>query len=236
MIHISIKMFLSTLTTCKSNYKMKQFSVCHIYYKCKIHFVSGSIQLRGYNVHTNKSKENTFCVRLNPAPRLQYNIQYTKQMKMKYMFKIYYLVTIMEHARIFVKGKGKYILHLAQSGSEVTIQYTIYKANENEIHVKRNVQIKLQYTPSDHPCKLRVPLEVPVLFPPYMSCELCIPRLDCNTSCMDGQKVGILHDCHQIVLCSLMQGLHCTSCPLEWTFVDPSPCQLFVGEVGGIPS
>ena len=71
---------------------MKQFSVCHIYYKCKIHFVFGSIRLRGYNVHTNKSNENTFCpaqsgsevtmyiqikatkihfVRLNPAPRLQ---------------------------------------------------------------------------------------------------------------------------------------------------------------------
>ena len=123
----------------------------------KIHFVSGSIRLRGYNVHTNKSKENTFCVRLNPAPRLQYNIQYTKQMKMKYMFKIYYLVTIMEHARIFVKGKGhtfcvrlnlaprlqyniqysKFCVRLNQSGSEVTIQYTIYKANENEIHVKK---------------------------------------------------------------------------------------------------
>ena len=37
----------------------------------KIHFVSGSIWLRGYNVHTNKSKENTFCVRLNLALRLQ---------------------------------------------------------------------------------------------------------------------------------------------------------------------
>ena len=46
----------------------------------KIHFVSGSIWLQGYNVHRNKSKENTFCVRLNPAPRLQY----AKQMKMKY--------------------------------------------------------------------------------------------------------------------------------------------------------
>ena len=32
-----------------------------------------------------KGNGNTFCVRLNPAPRLQYNIQYTKQMKMKYM-------------------------------------------------------------------------------------------------------------------------------------------------------
>ena len=28
-------------------------------------------------------------------------------------------------------------LHPAQSSSEVTIQYTIYKANENEIHVKK---------------------------------------------------------------------------------------------------
>ena len=57
---------------------------------------------------------------------------------------------------------------------------------------------KLNYTPSDHPCKLRVPLQVPVLFPPYMSGKLYIPQLDCNTSCMDGQKVGILHDCLQL--------------------------------------
>ena len=51
------------------------------------YILSGSIRLRGYNVHTNK----IHFVRLNPAPRLQnyktlhYKIQYTKQMKMKYM-------------------------------------------------------------------------------------------------------------------------------------------------------
>ena len=39
-------MFLSTLMTCKSNYKMKQFSVCHIYYKCKIHFFLLKVSLR----------------------------------------------------------------------------------------------------------------------------------------------------------------------------------------------
>ena len=64
----------------------------------KIHFVSGSIRLQGYNVHTNKSNENTFCpaqsgsevtmytqikatkihfVRLNPAPKLQCTLQNT---------------------------------------------------------------------------------------------------------------------------------------------------------------
>ena len=30
-----------------------------------------------------------------------------------------------------------FFLRLAQSGSEVTIQHTIYKANENQIHVKK---------------------------------------------------------------------------------------------------
>ena len=58
--------------------------------------------------------------------------------------------------------------------------------------------------PSDHPCKLWVALQVPVLFPPYTSGKLDIPGLDCDTSCMDGQKVGILHDGYKIVFGSLM--------------------------------
>ena len=143
---------------------------------------------------------------------------------MKYMFKIYYLVTIMEDARILAL--------IFASGS---IRLRGYNIQSKWKWNTCKEMFKLNYTPSDHPCKLQVALQVPVPFPPYMSSKLDIPRLDCNTSCMDGQKVGILHDCHQIVLRSLMEGLHCTSCPLEWTFVDPPRCQLLVSEVGGIP-
>ena len=153
---------------------------------------------------------------------------------MKYMFKMFkpkentlHLLSGNNHGRCQNIG----IYFCVRLNLALRLQYTL---QENEDTCKKEM-FKLNYAPSDHPCKLRVALQVPVLFPPYTSGELDIPWLDCNTSCMDGQKVGILHDCHQIVLCSLMEGLHCTLCPPEWTFVNPPPCQFLVSDVGSIP-
>ena len=70
--------------------------------------------------------------------------------------------------------------------------------------------------PSDHPCKLGIALQVPVLCPTDTSCQLDISGLDCDPLSMDGQKVGILHNGDQVVLCCLVKGFYGVSLPSQW--------------------
>ena len=183
-----------------------------------------------------------FCVRLNSALKLQHTLQVKVKIHVLsgnnhgrcQNIGIYFCVRLNLAPRLqhTLQVKAKENTFCIRLNLAPKLQHTL---QENENTCKNKEMFNLNYAPSDHLCKLRVALQVPVLFPPYMSGELDIPGLDCNTSCMDGQKVGILHDCYQIVLSSLMQGLNCTSCPPEWTFVNFSPCQFLVSDVGGIP-
>ena len=54
-------------------------------YKANENEIHVSNLLSGNNHGTCQNIGIYFCVRLYLAPRLQYNVQYTKQMKMKYM-------------------------------------------------------------------------------------------------------------------------------------------------------
>ena len=77
--------------------------------------------------------------------------------------------------------------------------------------------------PSDHPCKLGLALQVPVLLPPDTSCQLDISGLDCDPLGIDGQKVGILHNGDQVVLSCLVKGFDGVSLPSQWALVALTP-------------
>ena len=75
----------------------------------------------------------------------------------------------------------------------------------------------------------------PSPFPPDTPCQLNIPGLDCDPFGMDGQKICILHDGHQIVFGSLVQGLYCVLLPPEWTLVTLSRLDAPLTDLRGIP-
>ena len=82
---------------------------------------------------------------------------------------------------------------------------------------------------------LTVCREVPIFFPPDTSSQLYVPGLEGDTLCMDGQKVGILHYCYEVILGSLVEGLDGFLCPPEWAFVGRPPSQTFIRDLWGIP-
>ena len=118
------------------------------------YILSGSIRLRGYNLHYKiqytkemkihfvrlnpalrlqftlqntiyKGNENTFCVRLNPAPRLQFTLQNT----------------------IYKGNENTFCVRLNPAPRlQFTLQNTIYKGNENTFCVRLNPAPRLQFT------------------------------------------------------------------------------------------
>ena len=90
-----------------------------------------------------------------------------------------------------------------------------------------------QTTPSlpNKPSLQTIVPHIPVHLPPYTACQMYVPWLDCYSSCMNGQQVGILHELHHVCLGTLMKCLHHPLCPPHQAHISFSHLYLLVRQV-----
>ena len=75
---------------------------------------------------------------------------------------------------------------------------------------------------------------IPVHLPLYMSCQLYVPWLDGDSTCMYGQQVDIFHQLHHVCFHAFLKHLHCPLRPPHRAHIPFPHIYLLIREVRSI--